>query len=194
METNASLYTFSLCIQRPFKIVIRNLHHSTLSADILFALLEGHIVKQVHNVNKNKIIFSNYILSTSNSMIITIKSLTSLYYYKRKKQLKNQIKQFTVYCNVSIVKTMITQWITTIIYLAAINVESYESDNFTKGCSCLTKCVHCSEDHMASFKVYRFYQSILNRHKIKSSNPHLRYLANSPQFYPSHASAATSSS
>ncbi|KAL4112288.1 hypothetical protein QTP88_016105 [Uroleucon formosanum] len=44
MDTNASFHTFRPPVDRPFRIVIRNLHHSTLSADISTALLEeGHI-------------------------------------------------------------------------------------------------------------------------------------------------------
>ncbi|KAL4120678.1 hypothetical protein QTP88_013326 [Uroleucon formosanum] len=44
METNANFHTFRPPVDRPFSIVIRNLHHSTLSADISTALLEeGHI-------------------------------------------------------------------------------------------------------------------------------------------------------
>jgi len=34
METNTSFHTFRPHCQRPFRIVIRNLHHSTLNADI----------------------------------------------------------------------------------------------------------------------------------------------------------------
>jgi hypothetical protein len=53
METNASFHTFRRHCQRPFRIVIRNLPHSTLSADISSAWSEeGHLVRNVHNVKK----------------------------------------------------------------------------------------------------------------------------------------------
>jgi hypothetical protein len=48
--------------------------------------------------------------------------------------------------------------------------EAHESDSCTKDHFSPAKCVHCSENHTASFKGCQFYQSILNRHKIKFFN------------------------
>jgi hypothetical protein len=48
--------------------------------------------------------------------------------------------------------------------------EAHESDSYTKDHSSPAKCVNCSENHTASFKGCQFYQTILNRHKIKFSN------------------------
>ncbi|KAL4119870.1 hypothetical protein QTP88_012632 [Uroleucon formosanum] len=66
MDTNASFHTFRPPVDRPFRIVIRNLHHSTLSADISTALLEeGHIYgKLVSDVEYIKEVF----LVTSNTL------------------------------------------------------------------------------------------------------------------------------
>jgi hypothetical protein len=53
METDANFHTFRPHGQCPLRIVIRNLHHSTFSADFSSTLSEeGHLVKNVHNKKK----------------------------------------------------------------------------------------------------------------------------------------------
>jgi hypothetical protein len=74
LGTNASFHTFCPHYQRPLSIVIRNLHHSTLSAVISSALSEGHLVRNVHNVKKF------FFFLTSNPILIINISTTSLYY------------------------------------------------------------------------------------------------------------------
>jgi hypothetical protein len=81
METNASFHNFRPHCQRPLRIIIRNLHHSTLSADISSALSEeGHLVRNVHNEKKKITVLFQYFLSISNSMLIINISTTSLHY------------------------------------------------------------------------------------------------------------------
>jgi len=81
METNVSFNTFRPPAQRPIRIVIRNLHHSTLSVDISTALLEGGhiIVRQVRKIKKNNrplpIFFVDLELNENNNQIYTITSL-----------------------------------------------------------------------------------------------------------------------
>jgi hypothetical protein len=82
MKTNANFHTFRPYCQRPLRIVIRNLHHSTLSTDISFALSEeGHLVRNVHNVKKNNcpfpIFFVDIESNVNNKHIYNITSLLS---------------------------------------------------------------------------------------------------------------------
>jgi hypothetical protein len=81
MEINASFHTFRSHCQRPLRIIIGNLHHSTLSADISSALSEeGHLVRNVHNVKKNNCplpIFFVDIEPNVNNKYIYITSLLS---------------------------------------------------------------------------------------------------------------------
>lgn len=88
VETNVSSHTFRPCIQRSFRIVTRNLHHSTLSADILFALLEEHIVRQIHMVKKINCALPDLKLNDSNQ----INDITSLLHTKVVTEKPNKTK------------------------------------------------------------------------------------------------------
>jgi hypothetical protein len=55
-NTDSDFHTFCPPSSRPFRIVIRNLHQSTLSSDISDAITElGYSVRHVENIKKNKI-------------------------------------------------------------------------------------------------------------------------------------------
>jgi hypothetical protein len=122
METNASFYTFRPHYQRPLRIFIRHLHHSTQSADISSALLEErHLVRNVYNVKKNNCPLPIF-LSTSNPMLIINISLQHHFITKHKSsRLKNRTKRHTIRRNVSIVKTMVTRKTISIIHRVASN-------------------------------------------------------------------------
>jgi hypothetical protein len=62
METDASFHIFMPSMYRPYKIVIRNLHHLTLISDLSDALDElGHSATRVVNFNKNGRSLSQFI-------------------------------------------------------------------------------------------------------------------------------------
>lgn len=55
-NTDSDFHTFCPPNSRPFRIVIRNLHQSTLSSDISDAITElGYSVRHIENIKKNKI-------------------------------------------------------------------------------------------------------------------------------------------
>jgi len=55
-SSDTDFHTFCPHKSRPFRVVIRNLHHSTLTSDISNALTElGHSVRHVANIKKNKL-------------------------------------------------------------------------------------------------------------------------------------------
>jgi hypothetical protein len=80
METDVSFHTFMPSIYRPYKIVIRNLHHSTLISDISDALdkLE-YSATRVVNVIKNGrsllLFFVDLKLITNNKEVLSISSI-----------------------------------------------------------------------------------------------------------------------
>lgn len=80
-DTNASFHSYTPRHLRPYRIVIRNLHFSTLSNDISSALAElGHSVKHVYNVkNKNKcplpLFFVDILTQNNNKDALDIKFL-----------------------------------------------------------------------------------------------------------------------
>uniref|UniRef100_A0A2S2NKY3 Nucleic-acid-binding protein n=1 Tax=Schizaphis graminum TaxID=13262 RepID=A0A2S2NKY3_SCHGA len=56
LNSDTDFHTFCPPSSKPFRIVIRNLHHSTLISDISDALTElGHSVRHVSNIKKNKV-------------------------------------------------------------------------------------------------------------------------------------------
>lgn len=81
MDTNASFHTFLPRQLRPYRIVIKNLHHTTLCTDISTALLDkGHSVKHVMNIkNKNKcalpMFFVDLFPQNNNKDVLNITSL-----------------------------------------------------------------------------------------------------------------------
>lgn len=80
-ETNASFHSYTPRHLRTYRVVIRNLHFSTLSNDIVGALTElGHSAKHIYNVkNKNKcplpLFFVDILKQGNNKDILNIKFL-----------------------------------------------------------------------------------------------------------------------
>lgn len=80
-ETNVSFHSYTPCHLRTFRVAIKNLHFSTLSKDIVSALVElGHSDKHVYNVkNRNKcllpLFFGNILIQDNNKDILDIKIL-----------------------------------------------------------------------------------------------------------------------
>jgi len=80
-ETNASFHSYTPRHLRTYMVVIRNLHSTTLSNDIVSALAElGHSVKHIYNAkNKNKcplpLFFVDILTQDNNKDILDIKSL-----------------------------------------------------------------------------------------------------------------------
>jgi hypothetical protein len=80
-ETNTSFHSYTPRHLRTYRVVIRNLHFSTLSNDIVGALTElGHSAKHIYNVkNKNKcpppLFFVDILKQDNNKDILDIKFL-----------------------------------------------------------------------------------------------------------------------
>ncbi|KAF0764094.1 Uncharacterized protein FWK35_00002499 [Aphis craccivora] len=80
-KTNGSFHSYTPRHLRTYRVVIRNLHFSKLSNDIVNALAElGHSVKHIYNAkNKNKcpltLFFVDILTQDNNKDILNIKSL-----------------------------------------------------------------------------------------------------------------------
>lgn len=69
-NSDSDFHTFCPPSSRPFRIVIRNLHQSTLSSDISDALKElGYSVRHVLNIKKNKISLPLFFVDLNHNII-----------------------------------------------------------------------------------------------------------------------------
>jgi len=109
MDTDACFHTFMLPTYRPYKVIIRNLHHTTLICDISDKL--GHLVWwRVTNVIKNgnpcPLFLKELNLNTNNKEILNLSSILHI-----------KIKD---YRSVETARTTFTlQTITTILYVVS---------------------------------------------------------------------------
>ncbi|KAE9537986.1 hypothetical protein AGLY_005958 [Aphis glycines] len=167
METDACFHTFMPSIYRPYKIVIRNLHHSTLISDISDALDElGHFISCVINISKNghplPLFFVDLKRNTNNKEVL---SLSSILHTKIKVELPYRTKSGPPQCK---------------------NCQSYGhtakychrpprcikcgkghfSDTCTKDKSSLATCALCSGDHTSNYKGCPKYKALLKHRKV----------------------------
>jgi hypothetical protein len=169
-ETNASFHSFRPRCLRLYKIVIRNLHHTTLSGDISVALSEErYSVKRIHNLKKNNrplpIFFVDLDHNENNNQIYNIKSLfnTKIVIKKPNKTTRGPPQCFNCqdfghmvnYCRhpPRCVKCG----------------EAHSIGSCTKDRSSPAKCVHCSEDYTADFRGCPAFKKANNKKIIRPS-------------------------
>jgi hypothetical protein len=89
METDSRFHTFMPSTYRSYKVIIRNLHHTTLISDISDALLElGHSTRRIINVMKNgNLCLLLFVELKSNTNQKDILNLSSILYTKIKVKL-----------------------------------------------------------------------------------------------------------
>lgn len=173
-ETNASFHSYTPRNLRTYRVVIRNLHFSTLSNDIVSALAElGHSAKHIHNVkNKNKcplpLFFVDILTKDNNKDIFDIKFLLNTKVLIEKPHKK---RRGPPQCH---------------------NCQSYGhtrnncchqpkcvkcgEDHHTNECSkdrySPAKCALCTKEHTANFKGCPVYKAAYKKtvHPVKSSD------------------------
>lgn len=169
-DTKASFHTYQPNVLRSFRVVIRNLHHSTTCMEISAALSEeGHSVKQVINAkNKNKcalpIFFVDLNRQDNNNDIFNITSLFNTKVIIEKPHQRRRGPPQCYNCQA---------------YGHTDNYcchdprcvkcgEDHRTEKCPKDRSTPAKCALCSEAHTANFKGCHVYQSIIKkRQKIK---------------------------
>jgi predicted Zn-ribbon and HTH transcriptional regulator len=162
METDASFYTFMPSIYRPYKIVIRNLHHSTLTSDISDALDElGHSATCVVNVIKNRrplpLFFVNLTPNTNNKEVL---SISSILHTKMKVKLPYRTKSGPPQC-----KNCQTYGHTTKYFHHPSRCvkcgRSHSLDTCAKEKSSSATCVLCAGYHTSNYKGCPKYKTLL---------------------------------
>uniref|UniRef100_A0A2S2NS45 Nucleic-acid-binding protein n=1 Tax=Schizaphis graminum TaxID=13262 RepID=A0A2S2NS45_SCHGA len=191
-ETNASFHSFRPRCLRPYRIVIRNLHHTTLSGDISAALSEeGYSVKRIHNLKKNNrplpIFFVDLDHNVNNNQIYNIKSLlnTKIVIEKPNKTTRGPPQCFNCqnfghtvnYCRhpPRCVKCS----------------EAHSSGSCTKDRSSPARCVHCSGDHTANFRGCPAFKKAIKKKIRPSKSPATKVPESQPFSRPKSYAEAT---
>lgn len=172
MDTSASFHTFMPPPYRPYKVIIRNLHHTTLISDISDALSElGHSTRRVTNIIKNGHPCPLFLVelnpNTNNKDILNLSSILHTYV---KVELPYRTKSGPPQCR---------------------NCQNYGhtanychhpprcvkcgSDHLTEDCTksktSPAKCALCMGNHTSNYKGCQIFKALLKRRKITQSKP-----------------------
>lgn len=172
-DTNASFHTFLPPRHRSYKIIIRNLHQSTLIPDIIDALSEiGHSARRVVNVSKNGRrlpIFlvelepdsSNKEILNTSTLLHTIIKVELPYSTNNGPPQCHNCQRYghtANYCN------------------HAARCVKCAGDHLSEMCSkdknSPAKCVLCAGDHTSNYKGCPSYKELLKRRKTTQPNRH----------------------
>lgn len=149
---------------RPFKAVIRNLHHSTLTADIINALNDlGHSVQRITNIKKNNfplpLFFVELERSNNNADIFKISSLLHTMVSIEKPHKKNRGPPQCHKCQ----SFGHTKSYCSHIPRCVKCGENHLSKECTKDHNLPAKCANCAGDHTASYKGCPKYINLLKK-------------------------------
>jgi len=167
MDTNASFHTFLPRQLRTYRIVIKNLHHTTLCTDISAALLDkGHSAKHVMNIkNKNKcalpMFFVDLFPQNNNKDVLNITSLlnTIVVIEKPHKTRRGppQCHQCQIYGHTRNQCHHTPRCVKC--------SEDHFSEDCTKDQNSPAKCALCAGDHTANYKGCPVFNSLSKRLK-----------------------------
>jgi len=168
-ETDASFHSFSPRFRRPYRVVIRNLHPSTLVTDISSTLEElGHQVKHIHNAKDKKkgplpLFFVEIYPDEKNKDIHNIKSLLNTKVVIEKPHKKSYSRPQCHNCQEFGHTHNYCNHVSRCVKCGA---EHHTSD-CTKDPKSPAKCALCSGDHTANFRGCPVYTK--TQIKIRSS-------------------------
>jgi len=187
-ETDASFHTFQARVNRSFRVVIRNLHHSTLCTEMSVALSdEGHSVKQVFNVkNKNKcglpLFFVDLNRQYNNNEIFKITSLLNTKVLIEKPHLSRRgLPQCHNFQNYGHTDNYCYRDPKCVKCGAVHRSEDCEKDRASP-----VKCALCSGDHTANFRgcpVFKRVQQNKRPSKVPSTKVPKPIPKSSPKFF-----------
>lgn len=153
-ETDASFHSFSPRFRRPYRVVIRNLHPSTLDTDISSSLDElGHQVKHIYNAkDKNKrplpLFFVEIYSDEKNEDIHNIKSLLNTKVVIEKPHKKSYSRPQCHNCQEFGHTQNYCNHASRCVKCGA----EHHTDECTKNPKSPAKCALCSGDHTANFR------------------------------------------
>lgn len=206
MDTNASFHTFLPRQLRPYRIVIKNLHHTTLCTDISTALLDkGHSVKHVMNIkNKNKcalpMFFVDLFPQNNNKDVLNITSLlNTIVVIEKPHKARRGPPQCHQCQNYGHTRNQCHHT-----PRCVKCSEDHFSEECTKDQNSPAKCALCAGDHTANYKGCPAFNSLSERLKkhqnkkrtqtLKINKPVESFLPNtftSSQSKPSYASVVS---
>ena len=167
---NICFHTYQLKQERAYRIVIKGIHHTTPVADIKADLLSlGYQVRNVFNIKSRvtkqplSIFFVDLDPSTNNKDVYKIKHLSNaMVSIEPPKQTDDLVQCYRcqefghskTYCKRP--------------YKCVKCGNGHQTSTCTKDINTPPKCVHCLENHTASYKGCRIYQEII--HKKRNLN------------------------
>ena len=169
---NANFHTYQLKQERPFRVVLRNIHHSVDLDELKFELLKlGHEVTNIsnvrHRVTKNplSLFFIDIKQKENNKEIYNVNRLINSIVKIEPPLVKKEIVQCKrcqryghtqKYCNHN--------------FRCVKCAGSHPTDQCTKSPETPAKCIHCQGEHPANYKGCSAYKTL---HNIKY--PKLRH-------------------
>jgi PAX-interacting protein 1 len=172
METDSRIHTFMPPTYRSYKVIIRNLYHTTLISDISNALSElGHSTRRITNVIKNGNPCPLFLVELKpNINNNDILNLSSILHTKIKVKLPYRIKRGPPQC------INCQNYDHTANYChhppRCVKCEGDNSTNFcTKDKDNLAKCALCMSDHTSNYRGCPSFKALLKRNKSFHSKP-----------------------
>ena len=168
---NIKYYTFQLKQERAFRVVVKNIHHSTPTADIKSEIESlGHIVRGVHNIKSRitkeplHMFFIDIEPDNKNSDIYKIRHIgNAIVVIEPPRKSKDMVQCYRcqefghtkTYCNkkFTCVKCSL----------------KHPTSECPKNKDSPAKCANCHESHAASYKGCRIYQE-LTKKKVTFTN------------------------
>lgn len=166
-ENNIERHTYKLPEEKLFRVVLRNLHHSTEPERIIEALSEeGHEVKQIMNVrdritkSPKNLFFIDLLKKSNNGEIYNIKTLLNAVVRFEAPYNKQTIVQCKRCQNYGHTRNQCTQHFRCV---KCAEYHDYRSCKKKKEDGQPAKCVLCGGAHPANYKGCQVYLDILHR-------------------------------
>ena len=182
---NAYFHTYQLKQERPFRVVLRNIHYSANLDELKFELLKlGHEVVNIsnirHRISKNplSLFFVDLKQNSNNKQIYNIKQLMNSIVKIEPPLIKKEIVQCKrcqryghtqKYCNHN--------------FRCVKCAGTHPTDQCTKSPETPAKCIHCQGDHPANYKGCSAYKTLyINKYPKLRAKETTNQMPNPPKF------------